>query len=345
MKKYRSNSYTVDDVAKKAKVSTATVSRVFNNSDKVSQKTVDKVLKAAKKLDYSPNRVARRLRVNKNESLVIGIIIPDLQNPFFSEIARGVEDIAYENKNAVMVCNTDEDSGKERFYIETLVAEQVSGFIIAQTTGNEAYIQDISDRGIPIVGVDREMKNQQIDTVVTDNQAGAYSATNRLISLGHRRIGIINSLRGLSTTIERFNGYKKALKEHDIDIDSQLITYGNSYESGGIRQTKKLLGLKNPPTALFVTNNLMTLGCLQEMYNQKLRIPEHVALIGFDDMSWALALNPPLTAVEQPGYELGATAADLLLKRLSRPNRARSKTVLNPELIVRESCGSSLSSK
>lgn len=335
----KNSSSTVEDVAKEANVSTATVSRVFNKTAKVSNETVQKVKIAAQKLGYSPSRVARRLRVNKNQSLVIGLIIPDLQNPFFSEIARGVEDIAYSNNNAVMICNSDENPQKERFYIETLMAEQVSGFIVAQTTENKEYIQGLTDQEIPIVGVDRELDGQQLDTVVIDNDLGAYLALQRLIKLGHRRIGIINSLPHLSTTIQRFQGYKKALKEAGIELDTSLITYGDSYESGGIKQTRKLLDLQSRPTALFVTNNLMTLGCLEEMYRQNLKIPDDMALIGFDDMPWATALNPPLTAIRQPGYDFGTMAAELLEKRLKNPSRPRSKVVLNPELIIRKSCG------
>lgn len=335
----KNRSATVEDVAREAGVSTATVSRVFNHSTKVSQETTQKVKSAAEELGYSPSRVARRLRIKNNQSLVIGLIIPDLQNPFFSEIARGVEDVAYSNNNAVMICNSDENPRKERFYIETLIAEQVSGFIVAQTTENREYIQSLADREIPIVGVDRELERQQLDTVVIDNEMGARLAVKRLIELGHRRIGIINSLPNLSTTVQRFKGYKKALKEAGIRLDASLVTYGDSYESGGIKQTRKLLSLEQRPTALFVTNNLMTLGCLEEMYRRDLNIPDDIALIGFDDMPWATALNPPLTAVRQPGYDFGTTAAELLEKRLNDPKRPRSKVVLNPELVIRKSCG------
>lgn len=333
-------SITVDDVAEEANVSKATVSRVFNKTAKVSKRTEERVLEAAKKLNYHPSRVARRLKINPSQSLVIGLIITDLQNPFFSEIARGVEDIAYGNESALMVCNSDENPKKERFYIETLLSEQVSGLIIAQTPDNKSHIQELVDKGFPIVAIDRQLSGQQVDTVVINNELGAYMAVKRLIDLGHTRIGIINSLPDLSTTKERFAGYQKALSEAGIPLNKEFVRYGDSYESGGIEQTNRLVELEHPPTALFVTNNLMTLGCLEAMYNKGLRVPGDIALVGFDDMPWAVALNPPLTAVRQPGYELGTTATELLVKRLKDPSRSSSKIVLNPELIIRKSCGS-----
>lgn len=331
-------SLTVEDVAREAGVSTATVSRVFNRTARVSDKTMQKVLKAARKLNYRPSRVARRLRVKSSQSMVVGLIIPDMENPFFSEIARGVEDVAYRSHHAVMICNTDEDAEKEKFYIDTLLDERTSGMIAALTSGNVKYVQRLVDEGYPVVCVDRRQKIGHTDVVTVDNKGGAYQAVRRLIELGHRRIGIINGIKGLSTTRERFEGYRKALKEAGIGVDSKMVTYGNSRQDGGSRQAKRLLALEERPTAIFSTNNLMTLGCLEQMYKQGIRIPADMAIIGFDDMPWAVALNPPLTAVRQPGYELGTTAAELLIKRLAEPGRSTSSIELSPELVVRASC-------
>ncbi|HKJ46661.1 MAG TPA: LacI family DNA-binding transcriptional regulator [Balneolales bacterium] len=335
--------YSMQDVAKEANVSIATVSRVLNNQTTVNEETAKRVLQVARRLDYRPNRVARRMRVKNTDSLVIGLIIADMENPFFSEIARGVEDVAYQNKNAVMVCNSDEQPEKERFYLETLISERVAGLIIAPTTGNYEILHKLSDENFPMICVDRHPENLNLDTVTINNELGAYQAVKRLINLGHRRIGIINGLQGLSTTNERFNGYKKALKETGIPLDEDLIVFENSRQSGGREGIKKLIKLKTLPTAVFVTNNLMTLGFLEETYTQNLNIPGDIALVGFDDMPWSAALNPPLTAVKQPGYELGVTAAELLLKRLKEPNRNSVDTFLNPELIIRKSCGSEIS--
>lgn len=334
--------YTVQDVAELAAVSTATVSRVFNTPNKVNKTTLDKVLNAANKLNYRPSRVAKRLRGKRGKSMVIGVIIPDLQNPFFSEIARGIEDLAYENKNGIIICNSDEDFKKEQFYIDTLLSEEVSGLIMAPTSKNEKSIQTVVDKNIPIVFVDRYLSRVPVDTVTVNNQEGAYRAVNRLIELGHRRIGIINGIKGLSTTRERYQGYIKALEEKGIKPDDELIIYGNSKESGGIEGTRKLLSLGEPPTAIFSTNNLMTLGCLEEIHRQRVSIPGELAIIGFDDMSWSSALKPPLTAVRQPAYELGVNAAELLMKRISLPERTNIDLKLEPKLILRKSCGTRL---
>src|SRR5699024_3533979 len=288
-----------------------------------------------------PSRVAQRLRGKRKHSMVIGLIVTDLENPFFSEIARGVEEIAYQNQNAVMVCNSNEDKAKEKFYLEALIAEQVSGFILVPTTHNEKLIKKIINDEYPVVCVDRKLNTDDIrvDNVTVNNRQGAYRATERLIKLGHQRIAIINGLKGLSTTTERFEGYREALEDYGIPLDDELIRYADSREKGGIKSTKELLALKERFTAIFSTNNLMTLGCLEELNAQGITIPKEIALIGFDDMPWSKALNPPLTAVRQPGYELGISAAELLLKRLSSPLRSTSDVVLHPELVVRQSCG------
>lgn len=333
------NNATVQDVAREADVSTATVSRVFSGSAKVNEATTDRVLEAAKKLNYRPSRVARRLRVKNADSMVLGLIVTDLQNPFFSEIARGVEDVAYQSKNGVMVCNSDEDPEKESFYLDTLLDEQVAGLIMAPTSGNKEYLSRIVKQNIPVVLVDRLIDGLNVDTVTVDNIGGSYQAVKRLLELGHRRIGIICGIKGVYTTQQRFGGYRKALEEYGIEIEDELVVYKDSKEEGGITGTRELLSLNEPPTAIFSTNNLMTLGCFEEMYQQDIKVPDEIAIIGFDDMSWASALNPPLTAVRQPSYQLGSTATELLLKRLKHPSRTVSNVRLHSELIIRESCG------
>lgn len=332
----------IQDIADAADVSIATVSRVLNKSGKVRQETASRVLEAAEQLNYRPNRVARRMRVKSSDSLVIGLIITDVGNPFFSELSRGVEDVAYQHKHAIMICNTDEDPEKEKFYIDSMLSEKVSGLIIAPSKGNTAYLKKLKKNGYPIVCVDRYPDSLNIDTVTIDNRKGAYLAVKRLTDLGHKRIGIINGIKGVSTTEGRFAGYKKALKEAGIPLPEELITYENYKESGGRNAMREFLSLDESPTAVFSTNNLMTLGCYEEMYEQGVNIPDDIAIIGFDDMPWSVALNPPLTAVKQPGYELGLNATELLFKKLKNSNRNTVNLVLTPELIVRKSCGSKI---
>lgn len=335
----KNKSKTIIDVAREAGVSTATVSRVFNGSPLVTEKTVNEVLEVAERLHYNPSRVARRLRAQKGASGIIGVIITDIKNPFFSDVVRGIEDLAFEQHHGIITCNSDEDAEKERFYINTLISEQVSGLVIAPTPHNFPLLQKQADQGNPIVLVDRAGPDPNFDNVLVNNVAGAHAATRHLIRLGHTRIGFIGGIPGISTTEERYKGYAKAYKEAGLQIDKSLVTYGNSRQDGGYIQTEKLLKADPKPTAMFVTNNLMTLGCLQKLHEAGVVIPDEMALVGFDDMPWAVALNPPLTAVKQPGYVLGSNAADLLFKRLRYPDRSAYHLKLNADMVIRKSCG------
>lgn len=329
----------IKKIAKAAGVSTATVSRVLNGSDKVREQTAKKVRDVVEKMNYRLDHVARRMKVKSSDSLVIGLIITDIENPFFSNVAKGVEDVAFKNKHVLMICNTNEDPEKEKFFLNSMLSEKVSGAIIVPTSGNGDFFGKLVEDGFPMVMVDRRPENINVDTVSINNELGGYLATKRLIQNGHTRIGIVCGIKGLSNTVERLGGYKKALNEANIDVSNELITYGDYIESGGREAMEGLLSLNQPPTAVFSTNNLMTLGCIKELYKRNVSIPDEMALIGFDDSSWAEALNPPLTTVKQPGYELGVNAAEILIKRLSNENVNRVDVVLNPELIVRESCG------
>lgn len=329
----------IKEIARIAGVSTATVSRVLNNSDKVKERTAKKVLKVAEDLNYRLDHVARRMRVKKTESLVIGLIITDIGNPFFSNVAKGVENVAFKNNHILMISNTNESPEKEKYILNSMLSEKVSGVIIVPSSGNNIFLEKLVVDGFPMVMVDRRLKNLNIDSVSINNEKGGLLATQRLINNGHKRIGIICGIKGLSNSEERFEGYKRALDKAGIAIDKDLITYGNYVESGGREAMEKLLSLSDPPTAVFSTNNLMTLGCIKELYSRKISIPDEIALIGFDDSTWAEALIPPLTTVKQPGYELGTNAAELLIKKLNNGNSSIMNIVLNPELIIRESCG------
>lgn len=328
----------IKKIAKKAGVSTATVSRVLNGSDKVRRSTAKRVLEVVDDMNYRLDHVARRMKKKPSDSLVIGLIITDIGNPFFSNIAKGVEDVAFKNKHILMICNTNESSEKEKFFLNSMISEKVSGVIIVPTSGNNSFLGKLVEDGFPMVMVDRRIKDLNIDTVSINNEAGGYIATRQLIDRGHKRIGIVCGIKGLSNTKERFEGYKKALKEEGLSLSKELVTYGDYIESGGRQAMVELLSLNDRPTAVFSTNNLMTLGCIKEIHSRKISIPDEMALIGFDDSTWAEALMPPLTTVKQPGYELGINAAELLIKRLNDENSSRINIVLNPELIIRESC-------
>lgn len=326
------------DVARHANVSIATVSRVINNSDKVVPETRDLVHKAMAELGFKPNRVARRLRQRGGVRHLLGLIIPDIQNPFFAELARGVEDVAYANKFAVMLCNSDEDLKKEEFYIDVLRSESVDGIILPPISERDPVVLKLIECGIPVVTVDRSLTHRAMDKVEVDNRRGAFEAVEHLIKLGHRRIGLIAGRLNVSTSRERRLGYDDAMAAHKLPVQSQYIRGGDFKQASGRAMAEELLDLAERPTALFVLNNLMTVGALEAIHRRKLRVPQDVAVIGFDDLPWAEALDPPLTVVRQPAYEVGQAAAELLLKRLSEPTRSETHLKLLPKLVLRSSC-------
>ncbi|HEY0777387.1 MAG TPA: LacI family DNA-binding transcriptional regulator [Gemmatirosa sp.] len=327
------------DVALRADVSVSTVSRVLTGSPLVNAETRDRVQQAIDALGYHPNRVARRLRGDAAAASLIGLLVPDIQNPFFAEVARGVERVAQAEGYMVFVGNSDEDEAVERRYLRLMRAERVDGIILPASSDNATTVVEMARGGLPIVCVDRRLPRATLDTVVADNVEGAYDAVRHLLAVGHRRIAFIGGRRQLSTTQERQQGYRRALAEQGIVVDETLVRAGDSRQAGGRDLTRELLELPHPPTALLVGNNLMTLGALETIHARGLRIPDDVAVVGYDDMPWAAAFNPPLTAVRQPGQELGRRAAELLLARIEDPSRSTTLVTLRPELVVRLSCG------
>ncbi|TVQ05355.1 MAG: LacI family transcriptional regulator, partial [Balneolaceae bacterium] len=297
---------TLKEVAKYAKVSITTVSRVMNEADKVNPETRERVQRAMRELDYQPNRVAQRLRTSKGYSKLLGLIIPDIQNQFYSSIVRGVEDVAYGKDYAVILCNSDENPNKERFYLDVLQSESVDGIILPPIHQYSKVVEGLIESGVPVVCVDRKLVREAVDTVVINNEKGGYLAVKHIIDFGHKRIAILTSSSQFSSFEERLTGYKNALNDHNIEIDNELIKEGDprSTESAYMF-TKELLRHDNPPTAIFATNNLMTLGALEAIHEEQLNVPDDISIVGFDDMPWARAISPPLTVIKQPGYEMG----------------------------------------
>ena len=330
---------TLKDVAKEADVSVSTVSRVFNDPDKVSPDTRARVREAVEQLNYQPSRVARRLRLEKGKASLLGLVIPDIQNPFFADITRGVEDTAREHDYALILSNSDEDPDKQRIAVDTLTTEDVDGVIVPPVSPKDPDVQRLLDSDIAVVCVDRRMKNIRVDTILSDNRQGAYKAVTHLIKQGHERIGFIGGVPRISTSSERREGYEAALRDHDVPVDPALIKDGDSRRERGEYLTQELLALDAPPTALFTGNNLTTLGALSALNQSGVSVPDDIALVGYDDVPFAHALNPPPTVIDQPGYEIGQRAAELLLRRLNAPDRAPTLVTLQPHLIVRESCG------
>lgn len=333
---------TIQQVADHAGVSTATVSRVMANSERVSEKLTQKVLKSVAELEFSPNRTASSLRTKRTKR--IGVIISDIQNPFFTSVIRGIEEVLEEYNFVLFLCNTDEDPAREKIQIRTLISEGVEGIIIATSHSDfDTHIR-LTDR-ISIVAIDRTYNENSLDAVSVTNKHGVYEAVSHLLSLGHQSIGFIGGPKTLSTSNERFEGYKDALLSKDLQLTPNYYCYSDFRQAGGYKAMKDLLRLSSPPSAVVVANNLMTLGALEAINESKLKIPDDIAIIGFDDMSWAPSLNPPLTAIAQPTYELGKVAAELLLDRLKDKDRPYRTVLLNTQLIIRASCGGRLMSQ
>lgn len=329
---------TLRDVARKAEVSITTVSRVINDPDKVKTDTLERVQKAMRVLDYKPSRVAQRLRGTKGKSKLLGLIIPDIQNPFYSNIVRGVEDVAYGNNYAVILCNTDENPAKERFYLNVLRSESVDGVILPPIHQYGKVVEEIINLGVPLICVDRKFEKKSVDTVVVDNKGGAYSAISHLIEKGHKKIAVMTSESKFSSFQERLEGYKQALTDNNIKVDEKLIKEGDPRSSEDAREiTFRLLQEEEVPTALFVTNNLMGLGALKAIQELGLQIPDDISLIMFDDMPWASITSPPLTTVKQPGYEMGRRAGELFFQRVEDSEREIVEVKMDPKLIVRNS--------
>ncbi|HEX2907612.1 MAG TPA: LacI family DNA-binding transcriptional regulator, partial [Phototrophicaceae bacterium] len=300
-----------------------------------------RVLNAVQVLGYQPKRAARRLRAQSSN--VIGLIISDIQNPYFISVIRGVEDAAYANQMNIVLCNSDEDPAKERIYLGVLEAERVAGLIIVPTHDtNETDLNRLQQMGIPVILLDRLVAAVQVDAVRVDNERGAYEAVKHLLDLGCRKIAHISGSPNLTTGHDRAQGYQHALAEVGLKPEAKWIKTGDFKTESGYRLTLELLDLPKPPDALFVANNLMTLGALRALRERNVRVPEDMALVGFDDMPWSAEFHSPLTAVSQPTYELGQESVHLLLRRLAQPDAPVRTVVLHTRLIVRESCGAAL---
>ena len=329
---------TIDDVARHAGVSKATVSRVINGNYPVSDQRRQQVQSAIAALGYQPNRVARRLR--GNSSAILGIIIPDIQNPYFTSVVRGIEDVAYAHQMNVLLCNTDDDPQKQEAYLHVMRAERAAGLVLAPSFGIRAEVlQQLQSTGMPIVLIDRLVPGLAIDTVMVDNVQGAYMATMHLVRLGYQRIGVIVGDQELTPGLQRYQGYQQALRESGRNLIPDLVRIGHFKIESGYSLGKELLQSPSRPDAIFAASNLIALGVLKAVRELKLRIPHDVAVVGFDDMAWAEELYSPLTTVAQPMYEVGQEAARLLFQRKSHPTIPVRSIMLQATLVIRESCG------
>ncbi len=326
----------IKDVADAAGVSTATVSRVLANKPHVRQEVKARVMKVVKKLNYRPNRVARSLRSQK--STIIGLIVSDIENPFFQQVGRAVEDAAHERGYSVMLCNNDEDPDKEQRYLNLIRDENLAGIILSPTRQTADSFSATSELNIPMVVIDRRVSDAEVDNILIDNVQAAHTITTHLIEHGYRRIGAIFGI-GSTTGRERREGFVQALKAYDLQPSTDLVKYANPREDDGFNTTLKMLQLPEPPEAILTSNSLLAAGALRALRESKKAIPEEVAFASFDETTWAKLVVPALTVIKQPTYEIGRTATELLIKRIQDPTRSTREVTLKSKLIVRQSCG------
>ncbi|MFI5695724.1 LacI family DNA-binding transcriptional regulator [Kribbella sp. NPDC051586] len=323
---------TISDVAARAGVSTATVSRALNGKPTVDPELAERVRTAAAELGYQPNGPARNLR--RQEAAVVALIISDVENPFFTAIARGVEDVAHEVGYSVVLCNSDESAEKENRYLDIAIQERVAGVILSPS-GSTTSVAKLAGRGTAYVAVDRPLPGQDSDVVLVDTRLAAREATAHLVAQGYERIGCITGPTGVRTADDRLAGYRDALKA--AKRRTRLVRRTEYKAAGAHRAALDLLSQPEPPDALLIANNAMAVGVLQALRERGLRAGSDVGLVAFDDAPWAELVDPPLSVVAQPAYEIGAVAARLLLARIADNTRPATATTLGARLIERAS--------
>lgn len=329
---------TIVDVAKKAGVSKTTVSRIINgNYANATPETVERVLKVIKELDYRPNTLAKGLKQVKTK--VIGIILSNLLNPFWVNVLEGVENTCRSKGYNLMICNSNDDPEIEEEHIRSFRLRQVDGIVINPTAQNYDFFKSLLDSRYPLVTINRKLLDLTVDSVVMNNVRGAKMATGHLLDQGRKKIAmIVYPVEGITPRLERIEGYKLALAEHRISDDQAMVHIVEEKKGEAKRKVQELLQGEHPPDAIFSTNNMMSLEILEGIKELGLRIPEDVALIGYDETVWSKHLNPPLTTVRQPAYEMGQAATERLIELIESKEKLDAQiTVLEPELIIRES--------
>lgn len=336
-RKPRPRPVTLKAVALDAGVSMSTVSHVVNNTRFVNEDTRERVEASITKLGYAPNRLAQGLR--RSSSDTIGLVISDVGNPFYTDVIRGVEDACRKRGMTVLLASSDDDVTRERDALVTLRAHQVDGLIVALTSGStDRVAQELAESDRPVVLIDR-LSRVPIDQVGTENLDSTDFLTSHLIEVGHSNIGYISGVEGISTSDERLTGYRRALERHGIPYDSRLVAPSRSRMAPAAAGTKAVLAAVPECTAFVAGNNLMALGVLQAAAELGLSVPRDLALVGFDDFEWTEVLHPRLTTMGQPSYEIGRTAIDLLLKRLTDSSAEPQTVRLEPHFTHRDSCG------
>jgi DNA-binding LacI/PurR family transcriptional regulator len=328
---------TMRQIAERAEVSIGTVSHVINNTAKVREKLRQRVLDAIRSLGYQPSQLARGLR--RNQTNIVVMIVPDITNPFFPAVVRGVEDVAYKGGFRLVLCNTDNDAQKESFYLNEMRSYRPAGWLVIPATDSymATQLKSSAIAGPPVVCIDRQPPGWKGDVVLVANEAGAYSATQHLMRMGHRQLAVITGPLHLTNAVERLRGFKRALAEAKVAIEPEYIQEARFNRQSGYQAAMRLLRMLPRPSAIFACNDLMAMGVLLATRELGLRCPEDVSVVGFDDLDFAEFTAPALTSVHQPGYQIGTTAARLLLDRIEGSQKPPQKISLPSELKIRHS--------
>ncbi len=292
---------------------------------------------AVAELRYHTNVIAQGLK--KGTSRTVALIVPDISNPFFPAIARGIEDVATSRGYAVLLCNTYEDLGKERAHLQVLRKRWVDGLIFATVGSNTAHLRALVRQRVPMVLVARDVEGLRIDAVLVDNFRGAFTATTHLLRLGHQRVAFIGGPATLRVASERHRGYEAAVAAAGIPVDPLLCAEGDFTAAGGHRAMKVLLDRTREFSGVVAANDLMAIGAMEALRAVGRRIPDDVAVVGFDDITFASLVSPPLTTVAQPKYKMGRMAMERLLELMAGSASRGQQIVLAPDFVVRESCG------
>jgi LacI family transcriptional regulator len=323
-----------------AEVHPGTVSRALNEQTRalVNPETAERVLRAAERLGYRPNPIARGLKTNR--SFTVGVVIPDLTNPLFPPIVRGIEDRLTEAGYTALIVNTDNDAGRERTQIAAMRARQVDGFIAATARLDHELLAEAGAGGTPLVLVNRSFEDGSVPAVTVDDREGIRLAVEHVAALGHRRIGHLAGPQNVSTGHRRYLGFLEAMRTAGLEVPAGYVSFTAALtESEGTRASAELLELQPRVTAVVAGNDRLAIGCYDTLAAHGLSCPEDVSIVGFNDMPFVDRLRPPLTTVRVPQREIGTVAADLLLQQLSDPSQPAREILLEPALVIRASTG------
>ncbi|WP_255553090.1 LacI family DNA-binding transcriptional regulator [Ktedonobacter sp. SOSP1-85] len=327
---------TIYDVAKRAGVSAATVSKVLNGTGRISPETSQRIRAAIEELQYRPSLIASALK--KHQTFSVGLLVPDITNPFYAALARAVEDQALAHNYAVLICSTDNIAEREEKQLELFLRQRLDGLIVATSEAmGQEFFNTLHQSQVRVVFIDRVIPNVPYPVIATDHYLGSYLATEHLIELGHREIAIFLEPLTLRSSLERLRGFAKALEAHQIKFDDHLVFSEGFGVEAGYELAQRMLTQKGPqelPTAIFAATDQLAIGALQYFHEKGISVPDQISLIGYDDIQMAKMVSPPLTTVAQPITELGHQAFEVLLGTQAL---SATTTLLPPRVVVRSS--------